>query len=404
MSSIKDIIRNRFRNYVVVILLMAVIALVSIVVLILDCPDWVDVLANSTLGAVIGASLVDLACSVAAGKEADEDMRRGIMETLCPSKSYSGKPELYSIYKKEAIEPILQQCLSAYCADNRLSAGFLSYIKSSCRHMKRNEKYIVEVKRDSKGDAYINQSLRHTAMFNLKQGETAYFQAYFIFEDKASVAIKKGLLDEVMNDKSYFFRESLLDDTFAEELINDFKIAEPKGKMAVNAAVLKKLSFSLDVFSDEYDKTSCIGISASDFDVTLDSMKDKNGNTVYYGLKIKTNIPLSCVKKCDQFFEEEGFVQFTARMNTEYRIPQTQNTFYVVYAIPSLNPFFEIKFNMGTSTFAKTVDYMTFMSIDNSMNPDNPDDGKVLEHGSALSFRTKSIVFPRSGMAFTWNS
>lgn len=394
MASIKQIIQDRFKNYVVVILLMAVIALASIVVLILDCPSWVDVLANSTLGAVIGASLVDLACSVAAGKEADEDMRRGIMETLCPSKSQSGKPELYSIYKKEAIEPILQQCLSAYCADTKLSAGYLSYIRNSCRNVKRNERYVVVVNRDSDGCQYISQSLKHTAIFKPDAGQRPYFQAYFIFRTRSEQADQKGKLDKVMSDKSYFFREHLVDDTFVDELIATYDAAESSGKEAMCSAVLSKLNFSVDIFADETSRTS-VRIQNEKYEIDF----DRN-----CGVKIRTYVPEEYIHSSNQFFEEEGFVQYTACMKTGYRIPSTQNTFYVVYAIPTVRPFFEIRFNMGSANFVSNVDYMSFISIDQSVDMADENDGTVREHGVTLSFETQRTVFPRSGIAFTWNS
>ena len=82
MASIKEIIRDRLRNYAFAIVVLVVVASVSIILLILKLPEgweWVDILANSTLGAVIGAALVDVVCSIADGKEAEEDMRKGIM-------------------------------------------------------------------------------------------------------------------------------------------------------------------------------------------------------------------------------------------------------------------------------------------------------------------------------------
>lgn len=394
MASIKQIIQDRFRNYVVVILLMAVIALISIVVLILDCPDWVDVLANSTLGAVIGASLVDLACSVAAGKEADEDMRKGIMETLCPTNTNGEKPELYSLYKKEAIEPILQQCLSAYCADEKISAGYLSYIKNSCLNLKRNEKYLIEVSRDDSGCQSLCQSLRHTAIFKPNVGERPYCQAYFIFKTRSERADQKGKLDKVLSDKSYFFREELADDSFVDELVAAYDAAEPSGKAEVNDAVISKLRFSLDFFRNEKSKAAH-RVPNIEYEIDLD--RD-------CGVKIKTYLPQEFILASDQFYEEEGFVQYTACMKTGYRIPSSQNTFYVVYSVPTIKSYFEIIFKMGSHDFANKVDYMTFMSIDQSVNQSDDTDGTVQNHGSSLSFSCSRTVFPRSGISFTWNS
>lgn len=292
MAKIKDIIRDRFRNYLIVILLMIVIALVSIVILILDCPEWMDVLANSVLGAVIGASMVDLACSIAAGKEAEDDLRKGIMETLCPSKTNVGKPELYSLYKREAIEPILQQCLSAYCAAPQLSSGYLSYIRNSCRHIKRSENYKVEVNRDDSGMQTVRQTLKQTPVFKPESTERPYFQAYFIFKDRAAKADSKGVLDKVMSDKSYFFREDLADDDFVQELLDARSKAETEGT-SVNDAVLAKLNFSVDIFRNERNNKP-VRVRNEDFLVEFDDC----------GVRIKTTIPEDCLVASDLFFEE----------------------------------------------------------------------------------------------------
>lgn len=397
MSNIKEIIRDRLRNYAFAITILVIIAAASILLLALplpNCPEWVKFLANSTLGAVIGAALVDIVCSIADGKEAEDDMRKGIMETLCPSKTGEGKPELYSLYKKEAIEPILHQCLSAYCADGNISAGYLSYIKNSCLDVKRNEKYLVDVLRDDSGCQKLSQYLKHTSIFKPNVVERPYCQAYFIFKTRSEHADQKGKLDKVMNDKSYFFREELADDSFVDELIRDYDAAVPSGKAAINKAVLSKLGFSFNIFHDEYVKSS-IRVNELDFDIELD--KD-------CGVKIMTYVPQECIHTSDQFYEEEGFVQFTASMKTEYRIPSTQNTFYVVYAIPTIKSYFEIKFKMGSHDFTNKVDYMTFMSIDQSVNHYDVNDGVVQNHGSSLSFTCSRTIFPRSGMSFTWNS
>lgn len=391
MAKIKDIIRDRFKNYIIVILLMAVIALGSIVILILDCPEWLDVLANSILGAVIGASLVDLACSIAAGKEAEDDMRKGIMETLCPGKTDVVKPELYSLYKREAIEPILQQCLSAYCAAPQLSSGYLSYIRNSCRHVKRSENYKIEVCRDDNGMQTVSQTLKQTPVFKPEPTERPYFQAYFIFKDRAARTDNKGALDKVMNDKSYFFREDLADDTFVQELLDAKAKAEADGK-SVTDAVLAKLNFSVDIFKNEKTNNP-VRVKNEDFLVEFDEC----------GVRIKTMIPEDYVVASDQFFDEEGFVQYTACMKTGYRIPACQNTFYVVYAIPTLKSHFSITFNMGVRNFVDKVDYMTFMSIDQSSSHDDEHDGIMLNRGNTFTFDTSRIVFPRSGMSFTWD-
>ena len=393
MASIKEIIAQRFKNYVLVIMLMSIIALVSIIILILDCPEWVDVLANSTLGAVIGASLVDLACSIAAGKEADDDMRKGIMETLCPENNASGKPELYNLYKREAIEPILHQCLSAYCADYKLSAGYLSYIKNSCRNIKRNERYEVKVYRNDDGVQHLEQSLRHTAIFRPETGQRPVFKAYFIFKTRSERVDQGAKLDNVMSDKSYFFREDLADDSFVQELLDDYAAAKSRNEEEAKKAVLSKLNFSVDIYRNETCKEA-VRIQDTEFDIELDEN---------CGVKIVACIPQECVLASDQFFEEDGFVQYTACMKTKYRIPSMQNTFYVVYAIPTVKPYFEIKFQMGSDDFARTVDYMTFMSLDQSVDQLEGTDGSVQNHGTSLSFASSRTVFPRSGISFTWD-
>ena len=406
MGNIKEVIFSRFRNYIEVFLLLLVIALISIIVLILDTPEWVNTLANSTLGAVIGASLVDLACAIASGKEAEDDMRKGILETLCPARNKGEKPRLYTLYKKPAVEPLLKECLLSYCADEKLSTGYFSYIANSCRHIKKNEKYNVFVEKRDSGELWLEQKLKHTSVYIPDFDKPSYIQMYFIFKDRADRTDHKGHLDEIMNDKSYFFREDLTDDTFVQELIDDLLAAEPHGRDEFNNAALSKLGFSVDLFKDEFSNNP-LQIANEDYMIELDSVDCiVNGvrEKIYYGLKIKAYIPSEYVKPCDQFYEEEGFVQYTACMKTSYRIPSCQNTFYVVYAMPTMNPSFEIRFDMGSSSFARNVDYMTFMSIDQSVGPHDADDGVVRNHGSSLSFSTRRTVFPRSGISFTWDA
>lgn len=393
MASIKEIIQDRLRNYAFAIAVLVVVASISIILLILKLPEgweWVKILANSTLGAVIGAALVDIVCSIADGKEAEEDMRKGIMETLCSTPNNNEKPQLYSLYKKQAIEPILNQCLSAYCASPQLSSGYLSYIKDSCRHIKRNEVYMVEVNRNATGTQTVKQTLQQTPVFKPEPTERPYFQAYFIFKNKAAQTDNenKKALDKIMDDKSYFFREELADDNFVQELLDARSKAETEGT-SVNDAVLAKLNFSVDIFKCEKESNP-VTLKNEDFLVEFEEC----------GVKIKATIPEDYVVASDRFFEEEGFVQYTARMKTEYRIPACQNTFYVVYAIPTLNSYFSISFNSGVCI--ESVDYMTFMSIDKSYDQDSGKDGRMLKTSNTFSFDTSRTVFPRSGMAFTW--
>ncbi len=409
MASIKEIIQDRLRNYAFAIAVLVLIASISIILLILKLPEgweWVDILANSTLGAVIGAALVDIVCSIADGKEAEEDMRKGIMETLCSTPNNNEKPQLYTLYKKQAIEPILQQCLSAYCAAPQLSLGYLSYIKNSCSHLKKRETYRVAVERLDCGTQYIRQSLKHTAIFKPNPGERPYFQVYFIFKDRASLSDHQGALDRVMSDKSYFFREDLTDDGFVNELIEIKKNAEASGKPWIDA-VLSKLDFHVELFKNERTDQS-VRIQNTEYQVEFDSDMIVNPETGekkenHYGLKIKTYIPEEFVIVSDLFFQEEGFVQYTACMNTKYRIPESQNTFYVVYALPTITSHFSITFDMGVRNFVEKVDYMTFMSIGQSTTHDDEHDGVMEKRGNTFTFNTSRTVFPRSGMSFTWD-
>lgn len=407
MVSIKDIKFKKFPNYLIAIMLMIIIGLVSIVILAKDCPTWLDVLANSVLGAVIGASIVDIACSIAAGKDAEEDMRKGIMETLCSTPNNNEKPQLYTLYKKQAIEPILQQCLSAYCAAPQLSLGYLSYIKNSCSNLKKRETYKVDVERKDCGTQYIRQSLKHTAIFKPNAGERPYFQAYFIFKDRATLTDHQGALDKVMSDKSYFFREDLTDDGFVKELIDIKLNSEASGKHWVDA-VLSKLDFHVDLFKNERTDQS-VRIKNTEYQVEFNSdiiVDPETGETKenHYGLKIKTYIPEEFVIASDMFFKEEGFVQYTACMNTRYRVPESQNTFYVVYALPTITANFSITFDMGVRNFVEKVDYMTFMSIGQSAAHDDEHDGVMEKRGNTFTFNTSRTVFPRSGISFSWDS
>ena len=409
MASIKEIIRDRLRNYAFAIVVLVVVASVSIILLILKLPEgweWVDILANSTLGAVIGAALVDVVCSIADGKEAEEDMRKGIMETLCSVPDNNEKPQLYTLYKKQAIEPILQQCMTAYCASPQLSLGYLSYIKNSCSNLKKKETYRVTVERMDCGTQYIRQSLKHTAIFRPNIGERPCFQAYFIFKDRASLSDHQGALDKVMSDKSYFFREDLTDDGFVQELIDIKLNAEASGEPWVED-VLSKLKFTVDLFNNEKTDQP-VRIKPAEYQVVFDSDMVVNPETGkkeenYYGLKIKTLIPDEYVIASDHFFNEEGFVQYTACMNTRYRVPESQNTFYVVYALPTIKSHFSITFDMGIRNFVKKVDYMTFMTIDQSAAHDDEHDGIMEKRGNTFTFNTSRTVFPRSGMSFTWD-
>lgn len=394
-----------------------VLALVCICLIVYDAspghavPECIMTLVNSTLGAVIGIVVVNLVYQWHAEKDLEDDMTQTVVEALSGREPDRRVPRMYELYNKRSIERILKQCLESFCTNGTLANGYLSFIKNSYALIKKDEVYEVEVTREADGRMYIAQELTDTRIFRPADPSCIVHKSYLIFKKGRNVARKSGLLDVIMNDPDYFFRDEVTDGACVDEIVALCRSGKPRDE--ITAEVLSYLKYRVDVWQFDRNESVNAFVPLSDFEIRLDTCfeEDRTGKTVtekYCGLHIEVRIPREAVSSGAGYYEEEGFRQYRARMSICYSIPSDTNTFYAVYPVPTYKSTFKIQFDIPDFNCKKHLDYMTFLSFADVAEEDRrhllDNDGTVRVDRSAISFSTVRTIFPRSGFTFCWDN
>jgi len=413
----RDRILRKWRNYRWTVALCVVLALVCICLIVYDAapnhhvPEYVMTLVNSTLGAIIGIVAVNLVYQWHAEKDLEDDMTQTVVEALSGREPERRVPRMYELYNKRSIERILKQCLESYCTNGTLANGYLSYIKNSYALIKKDEEYEVEVTQEEDGRMYITQELTDTRIFRPVDPSCISHKAYLIFKKGRNVARKSGVLDAILSDPSYFFREEMNDAACVDGIVALCRSG--KSREEVTEDVLKYLKYKVDAFLLDDRNRTVETVPLTGFEIRLDTCveEDRSGKGAtekYCGLHIEARIPREAVKPGFGYYEEEGFRQYRARMSICYAIPADTNTFYAVYPVPTYKSSFKIQFDIENFNCKQHLDYMTFLSFADVADEDRrnmlENDGTIRVDRSAISFSTVRTIFPRSGFTFCWGN
>lgn len=415
---VNDKARRKWRNYRWAIALCALLGLVCVCLIVYDAspghavPGYIMTLVNSTLGAIIGIVVVNLVYQWYAEKDLEDDMTQTIVEALTGREPDRRVPRIYELYNKRSIERILKQCLESYCTNKSLANGYLSYIKNSYKLIKKDEEYEVEVSKDEvNGRMYITQKLRDTRIFLPVNPENIEHKSYLIFKKGHHVAQKCGVLDGIMNDSTYYFREEMTDPACVDKIVALYNSG--KSREEVTEDVLQYLQYKVEVYRLDHLDRSVKTIPLTQFEIRLDTCmedesKGKGKVEKYCGLYIVAKVPPEAVKPGAGYYEEEGFLQYRAKMNICYSIPADANTFYAVFPVPIYKSEFKIQFDIKNFNCKKHLDYMTFLSFADVADEDREtmlqNDGMVQVGRSSSTFSTVRTIFPRSGFTFCWDN
>lgn len=418
MLDVNDKARRKWRNYRWAIALCVLLALVCVCLIIYDAspenavPGYIMTLVNSTLGAIIGIVVVNLVYQWYAEKDLEDDMTQTILEALAARESGRSVPRLYELYNKHSIERVLQQCLESYCTNKVLANAYLSYIRNSYQLIKKDEEYEVEVsKDDADGRMYISQELRDTRIFLPDDPKNIRHKSYLIFKKGHNVAQKSGVLDGILNDSTYYFREEMTDAACVDEIVALCKSG--RSPQEITEEVLHYLKYKVEVYVLDRLDRPVKTIPLTRFEIHLDTFEEEEGKgkgriEKYCGLYIVAEVPREAVKPGVGYYEEEGFLQYRAKMNICYSIPSETNTFYAVFPVPTYKSQFKIKFDIENFNCKKHLDYMTFLSFADVADEDRKtllqNDGTVQVDRSSISFSTVRTIFPRSGFTFCWDN
>lgn len=375
---------------------MGVMALACIVTLIMNKNEFLTLMAQNVLGAIIGAGLIDIFVEFFTKEQKEEDITDRIMSALCPDKDLNGEmPVIGTLYNRDSISHIMQNSIMAYTGSDYMSKAYKAYISHSFNAIKADENYKVTIS-EQNGRYLLCQDLFDR--FVIEDSDTIDIKAFFVLGECRQ---NKSQLDKLLSDDSYLFREEISDSAFIEESL--------RPKLNDKDAVLDLLNFSLSIF-DKQNNEHKIEKDKIDMELSFDESEDGGkiciGISFCYRLYKKFDLHTSknkeiYIEKQTPYYSTANHISFLAKFHVKYPISDEQNHFHLVYARPTVAPTFALIFENIHGFVASKVNYLTFLSFDSS--PDKPKDGEVRIHGNAFEFHTDRLILPRSGISFSWN-
>lgn len=356
---------------------------------------------SGLFAASIGILGISLLYQIITERETEDNIKRIFLETLCLEDD-NDIPNLYKVCDKKLKEKFLAKSLDTYCANKTLSSGFYSYVKGCTKTIKKDEEYTVTIIGKDKG-VHIRQEVSNTRIFSTNNLDDIYLKTYFVFRAGEKVGDNAGRLDQIMHDHKYFFREELMDATLVNEIIAIYENSNLSLKER-NKEILKKLKYTV-TFEDD-DSKQQVNNELMEIVLDEDAVEDdiRTSAKNYYGIEIRYKVPKSYIIESSDYYSNEHYVEYTAKLQFEYPMPASQHSFYVVYTIPTIGAKFNIFFK--AHEFENYIqDHMTFISLSDSKDKEekrNKRDGKLIKTLTNYSFVTSRIVFPRSGFVFYW--
>lgn len=257
-------------------------------------------------------------------------------------------------YNELKIKDITKNCTEVLCGN--FSTDYFKYFESvlNIKNIRKNFSNTITVKYNNDESNLIVQTLKYT---KISRTPPQQFKIYF--------AYKPGALESTMNDNSYFFREELNYKPFVDELIAS------EGKSLLDMMNVK-IRFNND--TKYLSKES------------MEIVHDKELG----GFRVQINdIPAATVT------DDGKYYTYSADVSCRYPSEKV-TTLYFVFPEPTLGDTnVSITFDSRIMQDISEVNSLTMISGSNYELVSVPDH-------NMLKFRTKSAIFPRSGIVFYW--
>lgn len=403
--------RRRLRNYRGTIYLSIILMLICIILKILKVPPWIEDFADSIIGAIIGILLVNLMYQWRAEQDLEDDMAQNLIDVLAGQYDSNKQPRLYMLFNKTAIERILTRCIESYCANTYLANCYFNYIKNSYPLIKKDEDYIVTVTKSQDDKMFITQTLKDTRVFLTPiDHENICIYVYLVLGKGTNVSDDTTALDKILSDNKYFIREELLNPDFVDSLIAVWNNSDMQKEERMHT-ILDMLGFSAKVLRENSlnsgnSAPTPNSLYIPETEIEVDFVRDESNR--YHGIRIIAPVPTDYISINNDFYRQEGFIQYTAEVSFKLMAPKGRVTFYAVYASPTIRSGFKINFKITGFDCNRDVDKMRFISFaeeditHGTQHMQN--DGKIRTEEKTISFHTQRTIFPRSGISMSWDN
>ena len=357
-------------------------------------PDWLKLVLSSIVSAATAGIAVTAVIDLITKKDIERHNIQMISEVLIPKECPQNEmPGIYGTYSQKSLGKVLKNTIKAYTGNDLLSDSYLSFIKGSYQEIKVDEKYDVIVSGNNiDGKNHIKQTFQTTLIY---QPRKESFKAFIVFKQNQTDDYVTRRLDEILNNNSYFFREMIEDEDFSARLksyclngqYNDVK---------------NDLKLKISLFDDRRKEIILPDYAVSVKSKTIGNTNEIIGIEFIVSSKNKSYVfPDSSFSDSAKYYKEEKYVRSTIKIMIEYPIPDNSNNFYLVYSRPTIAPHFSITFKDLPNFDIKKVNSMSFLSY--YKKDDAKWDGKIVANENQFVLDTDGLIFPRSGVAFSWN-
>ncbi len=409
---------NKWRNYRYAYITSGLILALCFIIILLDAREDMDLppllvaFANCGIGAVLGVIIIDLVYQWGAEKELEESLQDALVQIL----TGDNHRLLRKLYNNQSIRKILQNCIESFCGSAHLSENYLRYIENSCRLLKKDEQYKVHLTQEQ-GLLYLKQSLLDTRCFKDPRrpfaNDRIQVKSYLVLKRNDSPDGGTGELDKILNDNSYYFREEIqsadlctwidtLDPGIPDRARPGFYLPDDE----VARKIVEKLCYGVKIRLNDPDENGHVRFTnrnEMNYNVAFFMGDAESAVPLVKGIEITNEVPAYCIQKCKEEFDVDDYIQYTAELTIKYPTEQ-ENTFYSMYAAPTLGAEFKLIFDASVPVDMKDVNYMTFISFaDAEKNGTETMDGKIDIVGRNLDFKTSRTIFPRSGISVSWS-
>lgn len=385
------------KTYLVVILVLLLLASLSFGILskIDSEEDMTYRIWSCIANASISALAVTLVINLLTKKENERRYSAMVREALIPKECPQDKmPGIYGTYSQESLGKVLKNTIKAYTGNDLLSDSYLSFIKGSYREIKVDEKYDVVVSGNNiDGKNHIKQTFQTTLIYQPRKEKC--FKAFIVFKQNKTDDYVTEQLDEILNNNSYFFREMIEDEDFTDRLKSFCRNGQYND-------VKNDLKLKISLFDDRRKEIILPDNAVSVKSITIGNTNEIIGIEFIVSSRNKTYVfPDSSFSDSAKYYKEEKYVRSTIKIMIEYPIPDNSNNFYLVYSRPTIAPHFSITFKDLPNFDIKKVNSMSFLSY--YKKDDAKWDGKIQAKDDQFVLDTDGLIFPRSGVAFSWN-
>jgi hypothetical protein len=281
------------------------------------------------------------------------------------------------LYKEDAVDDVVHNCLNNYCAD--LADSYFNYIKHNVNIFRTKMDYNVEVCIDEKsGSNYsIIQEISYRKNFKVSENSGQYvFKCFF--------ALRPGALEKRLNESDWFFREEITD----KETIKSIKASS--GDKDVICKILELQLFLGDDNSPVAKDDIEMKIDEDGVSFIVDIPKEN------YTFTTNTNANA-------QDADAPGYVSYKAKVCC--KTPNLSRNFYCVFTEPTIAPRFSIKFPLSIPI--KDVNLVSCLTLPN-VTQKHIDEKRFIVNNqqfNKIEFKIeneKTTIFPRSGIYFNW--